>query len=547
MSSPLSAPNQPSLSPPALEPAPLDPAPAGDVSAGGSARRIARATLVLMLFFVLSRVTGLAREMVIGARFGTSADYDAYLAAFRVPDLIFQLVAGGALGSAFIPVFAQSWVRGDRASAWLLFSRVLSLVTLILVALAGLAMVFAGPLVRGLIAPGFTPAQQELTAQLMRIMLAGTVVFGASGLVMGALNATQHFLWPAVAPVLYNLAIIGAAWLLAPRWGVFGLALGVVAGSLAHLLVQLPQLGRAGMRFTPGITTRDAGVREVLRLMGPRVLGLLFVQMHFLVNTILASGLRPGSLSALNYAWLLMLLPLGVFAQSVATAIFPTFAAQIAAGNQAAMQRTFSQALRTVLFLVIPSAVGLLVYGGVIVRLLLERGAFGPSSTALVATALTFYALGLAGHAALEISVRAFYSLHDTWTPVLVGVAAMALNILLSLWLVRPLDFGGLALANSAATSLEAVILLFLLRRRLGGLDEDQLWASLLRTLAAAALMGLALYGVGRWAWLEGAIGPLAAGLAGLLAGVIIYGAAAALLRHPELRQVAGLARRGRG
>ena len=509
-----------------------------------TSRRVAGAALVVMAFFVISRFTGLAREIIIGARFGTSAEYDAYLAAFRVPDLLFQLVAGGALGSAFIPVFAGYWVKGEKPGAWLLFSRVLNLVTLLLVVLALTAILFAQPLVSGLIAPGFAPGQQALTVQLMRIMLMGTVVFGASGLVMGALNATQHFLWPAAAPVVYNLAIIASAWWLAPRMGIAGLGYGVVAGALGHLLVQLPQLLRTGVVYTPSADLRDAGVREVLRLMGPRVLGLFFVQMQFLVNTILASGLATGSLSALNYAWLIMLLPLGIFAQSVATAVFPTFAAQIAAGDADALRRTLSQTLRTVLFLIIPSAVALLAFGPMIVRLLLERGSFTAESTALVAYALAFYALGLVGHASLEIMVRAFYALHNTWTPVLVGVAAMALNILLSIWWVRSLGFGGLALANSTATLLEALLLLILLRRRLGGVDGRALALSVGRTALAAGVMGAALYPLAQWAATQTAGVQVVADAVALLGGVALFIGVSALLRAPELGQVVALARR---
>lgn len=496
-----------------------------------------------MAFFVLSRVTGLAREVMVGALFGTSAAYDTYLAAFRVPDLLFQLIAGGAMGSAFIPVFSAAWVRGDRAGAWLLFSRVLNVVTLLLVVLAALAAAFALPLVRHVIAPGFDADQQWMTASLMRIMLLSTVLFGASGLVMGALNATQHFLWPAAAPVFYNLCIILAAWRLAPTWGVYGLAIGVVAGSLAHLLVQIPQLVRTGGRYTASLTVRDESVREVLRLMGPRVLGLFFVQMHFLVNTILASSLAAGSLSALNYAWLLMLLPLGVFSQSVATAVFPTFAAQVAAGNPDGMRRTFGQTLRIVLFVVVPSAVTLFVFGGVIVQILLERGEFGASSTQMVAAALALYALGLTGHAALEIIVRAFYSLHNTWTPVIVGIAAMGLNIALSFALVGRMGFGGLALANSAATTLEAIVLFLLLGRRMGGIDGARLGSSLARTALASAALGVLLYGLARWAQAGGASVWWVA-LVAVVFGPLVYVGASALLRHPELRAVTRLARR---
>ena len=378
------------------------------VSTTLSGRRLAGAALVVMTFFVLSRVMGLAREMVIGAHFGTSPELDAYLAAFRLPDLLFQLVAGGALGSAFIPTFAARWAQGATDEAWLLFSRVLTLMTLVLMMIAAVVMGLAGPLVQWVIAPGFTPEQQALTAYLMRWMLLSTVVFGASGLIMGALNATQHFLLPAAAPVLYNLAIILGAWLLTPAFGILGLVIGVVAGAVAHLLIQLPGLWQARARFTLTLNLQDAGVREVMRLMGPRVLGLFFVQMHFLVNTILASGLSSGSLSALNYAWLLMLLPQGVFAQSIATAIFPTFAAQAATGQVGALRQSFSQLLRTILFLVIPAAVALYLLRIPLITLLFQRREFTTESTALVGDGLQFYAVGLVAHAVVEIVVRTF-------------------------------------------------------------------------------------------------------------------------------------------
>lgn len=496
-----------------------------------------------MIFFVLSRVTGLAREVAVGARFGTSADYDAYLAAFRFPDLLFQLIAGGALGSAFIPVFSGYWTQGDKPGAWLLFSRVLNIVTLILVALAAVAALAAPWLVQNVIASGFAPEQQAMTVSLMRGMLVGTVIFGASGLIMGALNATQHFLWPAAAPIFYNLAILASAIWLAPAWGIQALVVGVVVGSALHLLVQLPALLRKGVVYTPSLQASDVGVREVLRLMGPRVLGLFFVQMHFLVNTILASHLIAGSISALNYAWLLMLLPLGVFSQSVATAAFPTFAAQIAAGDLPAMRRTFGQTLRTVLFLVIPAAVALIVFGAPMVQALLQRGAFTAQSTQMVAFALAFYAIGLVGHASLEIVVRAFYSLHNTWTPVLVGVAAMALNIALGVWWVQYLAHGGLALANSVATTLEALLLLLLLRRTIGGIEGGSLLNSALRSATAAAVMGVALWGFGRWlgndtGWMWLWV------LVGLAGGAVIYFVGAVLLRHPELEQVKNLVMR---
>ncbi len=525
-------------------------------------RGIAGAATLVMLLFILSRGTGLLREIIIGARFGTSAELDAYLAAFRIPDLLFQLVAGGALGSAFIPAFAAAWTEGSRREAWLLFSRILNLLTLFLVVLCGLAMLFAEPLTVRVIAPGFSAEQQRLTASLMRWMLASTVVFGASGLIMGALNAVQHFLLPAVAPALYNCAIIAGALLLAPHVGIHGLVIGVAAGALLHLLVQLPALLRQDVQYRFSIHWQDGQVREVARLMAPRVLGLLFVQLNFLVNTILASGLPDGSLSALNYAWLLMLLPQGIFAQAVATVAFPTFSAQVAAGSRAQLLQTLAGLLRLILFLSIPAAFLLFILDEPLIQLLFQRGRFDADSTQAVAYALRFYALGLVAHAVVEIVVRVFYALHDTATPVVVGVATMALNIALSLALIGGLSYGGLALANSVATGLEMLLLLLLLGRKVRkdsgegsdgeeeapGLPVRELLTSGGRSILAGAVMaGAVLF------WLAmlpagGAIFGIPAGwvaaLTGAGLGVVIYALASHLLGGAETRQLWALARR---
>lgn len=488
-----------------------------------------------MALFLFSRLAGLAREMMIGARFGTSADLDAYLAAFRLPDLLFQLVAGGALGSAFIPVFTGCLARRELNGAWRLFSAITNLVLVLMTALAGLMALLAPWLVRTLLAPGFTLAQQALTADLMRWMLLSTVIFGFSGIVMGVLNSFQHFLLPALAPVLYNVSIIAGAWLLAPKLGVYGLVLGVVVGAALHLDVQLFGLWRYGARYQVTLGLYDPHVRTVGRLMAPRVLGLAAVQVNFWVNTLLASALPAGSLSALNYAWLLMLLPQGIVAQGVATAAFPTFAALEAQGRRSDLRRTLSDTLRGVLFLAIPAMAGLFVWRMPLIRLLLERGEFTARSTALTAAALAFYALGLVSHSVVEIVARAFYALHDTRTPVGVGLAAMLGNVLLSLGLRGPLGHAGLALANTIATTIEMTMLVWLLSRRLGGLEWPRLTMTAVKSMIAAVLMALPL----AWAATQWRTGPIVlVGVAGLAAGGAFYLAAGALLRMPELTLV---------
>lgn len=504
---------------------------------------MARAAALVMGFFIISRALGLLREVVIGAQFGTSAELDAYLAAFRVPDLLFQLVAGGALGSAFIPTFTARLVQGDRAKAWRLASAVANLMILVLTVVAVIAALSAPWLVQHLLAPGFSASQQALTVSLMRLMLISTIIFGVSGLVMGALNAMQHFLAPAAAPVIYNLAIIGGAWLLGSTLGVRGLAIGVLVGAVGHLLVQTPALIRLGARYTPVLDVRDAAVREIGRLMAPRVLGLAAVQLNFWVNTILASGLPEGRLAALNYGWLIMLLPQGIFAQAVATVAFPTFAAQVAHHNLAALRSTFTTSLRTILFFILPAAIGLILLAQPLIAVLLQRNAFTAASTALVTTALQLYALGLVGHSVVEIAARAFYALHDTTTPVVVGVGAMLLNIVLSLLLLGPLQHGGLALANSIATTLEMIVLLWLLRKRLDGLDGEMLTPSLWRTGLASLALGIIVWG---WQQAPGVSGAWLKVLLCLPLGAGVYLTVAWLLQAEELQALRHLLRRQR-
>lgn len=494
---------------------------------------LARAAGMVMAAFVLSRALGLAREVVIGATFGTSRELDAYLAAFRVPDLLFQVIAGGALASAFLPVFSQQLAEGRPRAAWRMASAVANLVLIVTLLAAGVAAALAPLLIRGLIAPGFEPAAQALASDLMRLMLTSTVIFAVSGLAMAALNAHGHFLVPALAPATYNLAIIGGALVLAPLWGIHGLAVGVVVGAAVHLLIQVPLLLRRGMSYEPRLGLRDPAVRTVGRLMAPRAFGLAGVQLNFMVNTILASRLAAGSLAALNYAWLLMLLPQGIVAQAVATAAFPAFSTLAARADRTGLRGTVSLALRMVWFLTVPASAGLLILGEPLVSLLLERGEFGPSSTQAVAYALQFFALGLVAHASAEILARAFYALQDTRTPVAVAIAGAAFNIALSIGLVGPLGHAGLALANSVATWLETLALGILLRRRLGGWDSRELAASGGRALFAAAVMAAAI------AVFRAVSGPqpaLVVAGGGLVLGGALYLGVAAVVNSRELR-----------
>jgi len=522
------------------------PMPINKYEADTSSRQVARAATLVMALFVVSRILGLLRQMAIGAMFGTGRDLDACLNAARIPEMIFMVITGGALGSAFIPAFADCLVREDRDGAWRLASAVVNLTLIVLIAASGVTALFAPALVRILLAPGFDASQQALTVELLRLMLVSPVVFGVSGIVMGILNAHQHFLLPALAPSIYNLAIIGGVLFLGPVAGVRGVALGMVAGSVLHLLVQLPGLIRYRARYIPTLGLNDPGVREVGRLMLPRMLGTAITQLNFVVNNSLATMMGEGAVSAINYAFLIMLLPQGVFAQAVGTAAFPTFAVQAARGEKDRMRSTLAAILRVTIFLCLPATIGLITLGRPLVGLLFERGAFKEASSEAVTWALAFYALGLVGHAGLEIVARAFYALHDTATPVLVGGQAMVLNVILSL-ILPPLfrragwpPHAGLALANSVATLLELAILLVLMRKRAGGIEGKETVRAASKALLASLVMGAVLRG---WVNALPNAHTLIVGCGGVLAGMLVYGIVALLLQADELKQIAGLLR----
>lgn len=452
-------------------------------------RHIARNVSLVAGCFALAAAAGLFRNIVIGRTFGIGADLDAYYAAFKLPDLLFTVVAGGALATAFIPVFADYVAVGDRAGAWRLASAVANWVTVITTAAALLAGIAAPWLIRGVIAPGFTPSQQAETAALMRLVLASNVIFGVSAVVGSALNGFKHFLLPALAPVVYPLGIAAGALWLSPGLGVRGLALGAVLGAGLHLAIKTPALVHYGFRWSPVLRIGDGAVRRVVLLMGPRVLDLGVFHLTLLATTNLASRLDAGSVSALEWGWDAMQLPETVIGTAFGLVAFPTLAELAARGDHNALRATLGESLRTVLALAVPAAFGLILLGRPLLALLYQRGAFDAAATDAVYTALRFYALGLTGHACLELAARAFFAQKDTITPLLLAAASAGLNIALAWLLMGTLGHGGLALANSVAVTLEVLALLWILRHRLNGIEGRETLATLARVTAASLAM----------------------------------------------------------
>lgn len=503
--------------------------------------QIARAALVVVFGFLASGVLGLVRTAAFSITFGASDSLDAFYAAQRIPETLFVLVAGGALGSSFIPVFERFLSKDDTDGAWRLASAVMSCVAVIAVIIAALIAVAAPILVPPILEPGADAAQQALTTSLTQIMLLTVVIFSISGLLMGILNAQGLFTLPALALSMNNIGQIFGAFVLTrlfpPENAVYGLAWGAVLGAALHLIIQLPGLRGAGARLRVLVDPRVAGVREVLVLMLPRILGLAVVQINFIVNVNLTSGMAEGSRTALITAWQLMFFALGVIAQSVGTALFPSLSALAASNDMDGYKDRLASALRNVLFLSFPASVGLMLLGQPVIALAFQYGEWGETSTAATAWALAFFAVGIAGHSLLEVLSRAFYALGDTRTPVTIGVGAMIANIALSLLLIQfigdPDDlrmgaFGGLALANSLTTLAEGVILWALLRRRIGGVNDRHVIDGALRSLLAAGIMGAGIM----------ALLPLVPPLVLIPGGVVVFFGAALILRIDEVFSV---------
>jgi putative peptidoglycan lipid II flippase len=512
-------------------------------------QQIARSASKVMIALLLSNVTNLISLILNATTFGTQANMDAFLAANRVSETLFVLMAGGALGSAFIPTYTGLLTKGERNPAWKLASAIANLLLVMLILGAVLAAIYAQPLVHYVLAPGFAndPGQEALTVNLLRIMLPSAVIFGLSGLVMGILNSHQVFFIPALTPAMYRLGMIFGVVFLTPNMGIFGLAWGVLIGACLHLLLQIPSLLRLKGSYIPTFGLKIADVRQVGLLMLPRVFGVAVVQLNFWVNTRLASQMSEGSVTGITWGLTMMLMPEAIIAQSVAMAALPTLSAQFAQDKIEDLRTSLASSLRGILLLAIPASIGLILLREPIVALMLQYGKFTEASTQLISWALLWYSAGLVGHCVVEILARAFYAMHDTKTPVLVGAVAMGLNVVFSLlfsaWFARIgwMPHGGLALANSLATGLEAISLYILMRRRLAGLEGQRIAKGIGQAVLATLVMVLVVWGWmtltnGRQAWLTGG--------GGVVFGCLIYGLGVMALKVPEVQSMLNLLRR---
>ncbi len=469
--------------------------------------RIARSAGLNSLATLSSRLLGLVRDMVMAALFGAGMVNDAFLIASRVPNLVRDLFAEGAMSAAFVPTFTRYLKTHGKDAAWRLGNLVINALLVVTCTLVVLGLLFTEPMLR-LLGDEFEAAADgeklALTVQLARIVLPFLPMVAVAAALAGMLNALRRFFIPALSPALYNVAVILSAVTMVPLavwmgWHpIVGFAVGTLLGGILQIVVQLPSLHREGFRYRPILSLKDPALREMLLLMGPGTIGVAAAQINLLVNTALAASI-DGAVTSLQYAFRLMYLPIGLFGVAIATVSLPELARQATAGAFGEMRRTLSGSLRLMLMLCVPATVGLIALADPIVSLVYERGAFDSASSRATAAALIFYAPGIVGYSIVKIASPSFYALRDARTPVMVSLATIALNITLNLALVRVMGFQGLALGTAIASIFNATALLVLLGRRLDGLDQRRLLVAFVKILVASLAMGATAWGVSGW------------------------------------------------
>ena len=524
-----------------------------------SRANVARNAGVVSVAVMASRVLGLVRDQVFAVLFGAGLQYDAFLTAFRIPNLLRDLFAEGALSAAFVTTFTQvQQVKGEQ-EAFRLSNRVATLLIIVLSIICIAGWIFA-PAIVYLLAPGFfdVPGKAGLTIQLTRIMIPFLLLIALAAKAMGILNARNNFAIPAIAPVFFNLGSILAGLFLGFAVGHYlglspieGMAFGTLVGGFLQFAVQWPSLRRAGFRYRPMLSFTDAGVRQIISLMGPAIIGTAAVQINVFVNTNFASAIidpatgtiANGPVSWLNYAFRFMQFPIGVFGVAVATATLPTLSRNTNQLDYGAFRQTLAHSLTLVFLLCIPSAVGLAVLGRPIVALIFEHGKFTSFDTVQTANALAAYAIGLAGYGAIKVVSPAFYALNDARTPMCISLFSIAVNYLMNSLLVTRFGHVGLAFSTSTVALVNFLLLAIFMRRRIHRLGGRRLGSTILRICAASVPMALVAWSVNELAnalpWRGLTLGMVRVTCAISLATLAFY-ASCRLLRVEELNEAVG-------
>jgi putative peptidoglycan lipid II flippase len=462
-----------------------------------SSPRLARSAGLFGLATITSRILGLVRDQVVAFYFGAGDANDAFRVASRIPNLVRDLFAEGAMSAAFVPTFTRQLTLHGRDRAWRLASSVINALLLVTGVIVVAGIIFAEPLVR-LYAADFAevPGKLELTIYLTRIVFPFLTMVAVAAALMGMLNSLGHFFIPALSPAMFNVAIIVMALTLIPIAPSLGMqpitivALATLAGGLGQLVIQWPPLRREGFRYRPVLDIRDEGLHRVLLLMGPGTIGMAATQINVFVNTVLATGQGTGAVSWLDFAFRLMYLPIGLFGVSIATAATPAISRMVAEHDLARIRSTLAGALGLMLFLNVPATIGLMVLARPIVAVIFEHGEFTAADTMATASALQLYAIGLVGYSIVRIISPTFYALQRSRVPVMVSAGSVLVNVALNLALVRVMGYRGLALGTSITAILNAAVQLFLLQREIGGLEGKRIASSLARVLVASAVMG---------------------------------------------------------
>lgn len=511
-------------------------------------RHVTRAAGVIGAATLLSRILGFARDMIIAWFFGAGLLSDSFFVAFRIPNLLRRLFAEGTLSMAVVPVFTEHMTRDGRREAFTLARSAVRMLSLIM-ALVTIAGIACAPWIVKVVAPGFAGSKFALTVTLTRIMFPYIICICLVALSMGILNAMGHFAAPALAPVFLNLAMIGSVLFIAPHLEtpVIGLAIGVLAGGVIQLALQVPFLFRKGIVIWQRAPLWHPALKKIGLLMGPAVFGAAVYQVNILVGTLLASLLPEGSVSYLYYADRLVQFPLGIFAISTSVALLPSLSRQASARDYKALADTFSYSMKMILFITIPSMAGLIVLREPIVGLLFMRGAFDIESMKLTAYALFHYSVGLWAFSAVRILVSTFYALQDTKTPVKMATYSIAANIAFGILLMGPLGHGGLALATSLGSVINFCLLSSALHKRLGSFQWKNIVVSAIKTVICSLIMaGGLIFWQYRFPpdYTDAVIYLLANVFAAIMAGIIVYGICAALLQRSELKSLMSMVKR---
>lgn len=506
----------------------------------GQITGISTAALLVALSSLVSRLLGVFRDRILAGEFGAGDTLDIYYAAFRVPDMIFNLLILGALSAGFIPLFTKllsdEHNPENNKEAWAFTSNVINILGVVLVGLSFLAIIFTEPIMR-VFTPGFDAEKLHSTVILSRIMFLSPLFLGLSGVIGGVLQSFKRFFVYSLAPIMYNVGIIIGALYLVPIFGVYGLAWGVVLGALMHLLIQLPTVISLGFKYGPFINFREQNIIKVVKLMVPRTLSLAIAQIDLLVSTAIASTLAAGSLAVFNFANNLQSFPIGIFGISFATAVFPTLSAQ--ANDRPKMIGSFSTTIRQILFFITPATVLFLVLKAQVVRVVLGTGLFNWEDTILTIRTLGYFSLSLFAQASIPLLVRMFYAKQNSKKPFYIGLVSVFCDIILSLVFSRYFGVAGIALAFSIANIINFALLWWFLRKELGGLDEKKIIFSVSKFLVAALFCGFVSQLTKSIIWpfidMNKVWGVFTQGAIAGLFGLLVYLAICAILQSEEL------------